>query len=98
LRDINDFAEYKSQHLLRDNDTSIYHFNTFQCNTNPFYLSINRVLLTTASGSESAAMSSEPGIATTRRRSSTFVIPEGKPAFSQPLESELLINEDDELT
>jgi hypothetical protein len=34
---------------------------------------------------------------TPRRRSSTFVIPEGKPAFPQPLESELFINEDDEL-
>jgi len=34
----------------------------------------------------------------TRRRSSTFVIPEGKPAFSQPLESELLVNEDEQLT
>jgi hypothetical protein len=43
-------------------------------------------------------MSLEPAVTTTRRRSSTLVIPEGKPAFSHPLESELLINEDEELT
>jgi hypothetical protein len=43
-------------------------------------------------------MSSELADTTTRRRSSTFVIPEGKPAFSQPLESELLITEDESLT
>ena len=43
-------------------------------------------------------MSSEPADTPTRRRSSTLVIPEGKPAFSQPLESELLINEDEQLT
>jgi hypothetical protein len=43
-------------------------------------------------------MSSEPAGTTTRRRSSALVIPEGKPAFSQPLESELLINEDEQLT
>lgn len=44
-------------------------------------------------------MSSELADTTaTRRRSSTLVIPEGKPAFSQPLESELLVNEDDLLT
>jgi hypothetical protein len=35
---------------------------------------------------------------TGRRRSSTFVIPEGKPTFVQALESELFINEDDPLT
>lgn len=34
----------------------------------------------------------------TRRRSSTFVIPEGKPTFAQPLEPELFINEDEQLT
>lgn len=33
-----------------------------------------------------------------RRRSSTFVIPEGKPTFAQPLETELFINESDPLT
>jgi len=38
-----------------------------------------------------------PG-ASPRRRSSTLVIPEGKPAFPQPLESELFINEDEPLT
>ena len=55
--------------------------------------------LTTASGSQGETMSSEPANTTaTRRRSSTLVIPEGKPAFSQPLESELLINEDEPLT
>jgi hypothetical protein len=43
-------------------------------------------------------MSSEPTNTTARRRSSTLVIPEGKPAFSQLLESELLINEDEQLT
>ena len=34
----------------------------------------------------------------TRRRSSTLVIPEGKPTFAQALEPELFINEDDPLT
>jgi hypothetical protein len=50
------------------------------------------------SGGESEKMSSETPNVTSRRRSSTLVIPEGKPTFPQPLESELLINEDDELT
>lgn len=80
---------------------SIYHFNTFQCNNNLFFsflLSFNRVPLTTASGSQGEKMSSELASTPTRRRSSTLVIPEGKPAFSQPLESELLINEDEQLT
>ena len=43
-------------------------------------------------------MSTEPTDAGLRRRSSTLVVPEGKPAFAQPLESELLINEDEQLT
>jgi hypothetical protein len=43
-------------------------------------------------------MSSEQADTTTRRRSSALVVPEGKPAFSQPLESELLVNEDEQLT
>jgi hypothetical protein len=43
-------------------------------------------------------MSSELTGTTQRRRSSTLVIPEGKPAFSQPLESELLVNEDEQIT
>jgi hypothetical protein len=43
-------------------------------------------------------MSSETLNATPRRRSSTLVIPEGKPTFSQPLESELFINEDEQFT
>lgn len=81
----------------RDNDVSIYHFSTFECNNNLF-LSFNSVPLTTASGSQGEKMSSELTSTPTRRRSSTLVIPEGKPAFSQPLESELLINEDEQLT
>ena len=39
-----------------------------------------------------------PTVNTSRRRSSTLVIPEGKPTFSQPLETELFINENDPLT
>jgi hypothetical protein len=35
---------------------------------------------------------------TPRRRSSTLVIPEGKPTFSQSLESELFIQEEEQLT
>ena len=84
--------------LLSDNDESIYHVSMFQCNSNLFFSSINRVALTTASGSEADAMTSELTSATPRRRSSILVIPEGKPAFAQPLESELLINEDEQLT
>ena len=43
-------------------------------------------------------MLSEQADTTQRRRSSALVIPEGKPAFSQTLENELLINEDEQLT
>jgi hypothetical protein len=44
-------------------------------------------------------MSTEtPPSTTQRRRSSTLVIPEGKPTFPQPLEAELYINEDDQFT
>lgn len=43
-------------------------------------------------------MSNETSTTTPRRRSSTLTIPEGKPTFPQPLESELYINEDDPLT
>ena len=35
---------------------------------------------------------------TSRRRSNALVIPEGKPTFSQALENELFINEDEQLT
>lgn len=43
-------------------------------------------------------MSIETSNTNERRRSSTLVIPEGKPTFSQPLENELFINEDEPLT
>jgi len=43
-------------------------------------------------------MSADTPNLTTRRRSSTLVIPEGKPTFIQALEAELFINEDDQLT
>jgi hypothetical protein len=43
-------------------------------------------------------MSNEISTPSGRRRSSTLVIPEGKPTFAQPLENELFINEDDQLT
>ncbi len=43
-------------------------------------------------------MSTDVPNLTTRRRSSTLVIPEGKPTFVQALENELFINEDDQLT
>jgi hypothetical protein len=43
-------------------------------------------------------MSADVPNLTTRRRSSTLVIPEGKPTFVQALENELFINEDDQLT
>ena len=42
-------------------------------------------------------LSEQTGTAT-RRRSSALVVPEGKPAFAQLLESELLVNEDEQLT
>ncbi|CAF1262379.1 unnamed protein product, partial [Rotaria sordida] len=61
-------------------------------------LAPNEVLLTTASGSEGKTMSSEPTITTDERRTSILTVPEGKPTFIQPLESELLINEDEQLT
>ncbi|CAF4689458.1 unnamed protein product [Rotaria sp. Silwood1] len=61
-------------------------------------LSPNEVSLTTASSSEGEAMLSEPTSTTEERRASTLVVPEGKPAFTQPLESELLVNEDEQLT
>ncbi|CAF1491714.1 unnamed protein product, partial [Adineta ricciae] len=64
----------------------------------PAQPSPNEVALTTASGSEADTMASELTSATPRRRSSILVIPEGKPAFAQPLEGELLINEDEQLT
>ncbi|CAF3575459.1 unnamed protein product [Adineta steineri] len=60
----------------------------------------NRVSFSGASGGtgETAeAMSNENPNSTQRRRSSTLAIPEGKPTFSQPLENELFINEDDQL-
>jgi hypothetical protein len=66
-----------------------------------FFSSKHRVSLSGAVDSESETMSNElpaPTTPNTRRRSSTFVIPEGKPTFSQPLESELFINEDVQLT
>ncbi len=47
---------------------------------------------------ESGTMSVDTPNLTTRRRSSTLVIPEGKPTFIQALEAELFINEDDQLT
>ncbi len=58
----------------------------------------NRLSFSAASGGESELMASETPPPTGRRRSSTLVIPEGKPTFSQPLESELFINEDEQLT
>ncbi|CAF4411341.1 unnamed protein product, partial [Rotaria sp. Silwood2] len=61
-------------------------------------LSPNEVSLTTTSSSEGEAMLSEPTSTTEERRTSTLVVPEGKPAFTQPLESELLVNEDEQLT
>lgn len=76
------------------NSTDQYRFNIAFL----FHIFLNRKSLTTASSSESETMSSEPTGATARRRSSTLIIPEGKPTFSQALESELLINEDDQLT
>lgn len=42
-------------------------------------------------------MSSEQTGTTHGRRVSTLAVPEGKPTFTQPLESELLINEDEQL-
>lgn len=53
-------------------------------------MSILRASLTTASAAEA-----QP---TAQRRSSGLVIPEGKPTFAQPLENELLINEEEPLT
>lgn len=43
-------------------------------------------------------MSSELTGTTVERRPSVLAVPEGKPAFSKQLESELLVNEDEELT
>lgn len=63
-----------------------------------FFSSQNRVSFSGASGGESETMSTESPNPTGRRRSSTFVIPEGKPTFSQPLESELFISEGEQLT
>ncbi|CAF4411465.1 unnamed protein product, partial [Rotaria socialis] len=60
-------------------------------------LSSDELLLTTASGSQGDIMSSELAGTTLDRRTSTLGIPEGKPTFTQPLESELLINEDEQL-
>ncbi|CAF0916357.1 unnamed protein product [Adineta ricciae] len=60
-----------------------------------------RVSFSGASGgttTEGETMSNETSTTTPRRRSSTLTIPEGKPTFPQPLESELYINEDDPLT
>ena len=62
------------------------------------FFSINRVALATTSGSQGEQMSSELTSGTVERRSSTLAVPEGKPAFTHPLESELLINEDKPLT
>ena len=42
-------------------------------------------------------MSTEAANTSTRRRSSTLVIPEGKPTFPQPLENELFVNEEEQL-
>ncbi len=47
---------------------------------------------------ESEPMSNDTPSPGPRRRSSTLTIPEGKPTFSQPLENELFIKEDDQLT
>jgi hypothetical protein len=63
-----------------------------------FLFSKNRLSFSGVSGGEAEIMSTESPNLTGRRRSSTLVIPEGKPTFSQPLESELYINEDDQLT
>ncbi|CAF3835512.1 unnamed protein product, partial [Rotaria magnacalcarata] len=60
-------------------------------------LSPDELPLTTTSGSQGDTMSSELTGTTLDRRISTLAIPEGKPTFTQPLESELLINEDDKL-
>jgi len=65
-----------------------------------FFFSKNRLSFSGASGGESEIMSNEtPNPSPTpRRRSSTLVIPEGKPTFSQSLESELFIQEEEQLT
>ena len=43
-------------------------------------------------------MSSELASITADSHSNILAVPEGKPAFSKPLESELLVNEDEQLT
>jgi len=65
-----------------------------------FYIfSKTQVSFSGVSGKENETMSNDtPTVNTSRRRSSTLVIPEGKPTFSQPLETELFINENDPLT
>jgi len=63
-----------------------------------FCFSKNRLSFSGASGGESEIMSNETPSPTPRRRSSTLVIPEGKPTFSQSLESELFIHEEEQLT
>jgi hypothetical protein len=60
--------------------------------------SSSRVLLATPNSSDSEKMSNEPAATAARRRSSTLAIPEGKPAFHQSLESELMVHEDEQLT
>jgi len=63
-----------------------------------FFFSKNRLSFSGASGGESEIMSNEIPSPTSRRRSSTLVIPEGKPTFSQSLDSELFIHEEEQLT
>lgn len=63
-----------------------------------FFCSKNRLSFSGPSGGESEIMSSENSNPSGRRRSSTLAIPEGKPTFSQPLENELFVPDDQQLT